>query len=170
MIPDFKTYIRESIWSDMQERGTGDMTKAEDNVDNLDFFDFMDYIDKHYNVKSDYLNVGSTYKENIPYELRVVVMFRQYYYGIDLDYSLKKNDDKKHVLITNNVSRHEQDLYKELKNKYDVYPSSNYDSYAGVLEISPKDGSETTNHFYLEVLDFIIDSKPQYLMITKKEK
>ena len=30
MIPDFKTFIKESIWSDMQDRGAGDAVKKED--------------------------------------------------------------------------------------------------------------------------------------------
>ena len=30
MIPDFKTYLKESIWSDMQDRGTGEIKKKED--------------------------------------------------------------------------------------------------------------------------------------------
>ena len=30
MIPDFKTFIKESIWSDMQDRGTGEIKKKED--------------------------------------------------------------------------------------------------------------------------------------------
>ena len=46
MIPDFKTYIKESIWSDMQERGTGDIIKTEDitsinNMNKDQFYDFL---------------------------------------------------------------------------------------------------------------------------------
>ena len=31
MIPDFKTYIKESVWSDLQKRGSGDVIRKEDD-------------------------------------------------------------------------------------------------------------------------------------------
>ena len=48
MIPDFKTYLRESIWSDMQDRGTGDVIKKEDDIDLMDIEDFKAYLKKRY--------------------------------------------------------------------------------------------------------------------------
>ena len=42
MIPDFKTYLKESIWSDMQDRGTGDLEKTEDLVPVEEMEDFID--------------------------------------------------------------------------------------------------------------------------------
>lgn len=35
MIPDFKTFISESIWSDMQDRSSGDTIRKEDDNNNL---------------------------------------------------------------------------------------------------------------------------------------
>ena len=35
MIPDFKTYIKESIWSDIQDRSTGETIRKEDEVGNI---------------------------------------------------------------------------------------------------------------------------------------
>ena len=35
MIPDFKTFIKESIWSDMQDRSAGDTIRKEDDNNNL---------------------------------------------------------------------------------------------------------------------------------------
>ena len=35
MIPDFKTFIKESIWSDMQDRSSGDTIRKEDDNNNL---------------------------------------------------------------------------------------------------------------------------------------
>ena len=46
MIPDFKTYLRESIWSDMQDRGTRDVIKKEDDIDLMDIEDFKAYLKK----------------------------------------------------------------------------------------------------------------------------
>ena len=35
MIPDFKTFIKESIWSDMQDRSSGETIRKEDDNNNL---------------------------------------------------------------------------------------------------------------------------------------
>lgn len=35
MIPDFKTYIGESIWSDIQDRSAGDTIRKEDEIGNI---------------------------------------------------------------------------------------------------------------------------------------
>ena len=41
MIPDFKTFIKESIWSDMQDRSTGDTVREEDKfVNQMDYDEF----------------------------------------------------------------------------------------------------------------------------------
>ena len=35
MIPDFKTYIRESIWGDIHRRNSGEMVRQEDGIGNI---------------------------------------------------------------------------------------------------------------------------------------
>ena len=49
MIPDFKTFIKESIWSDIQDRSMGKTVRKEDSVNNLDRNDFYDYLKNKYN-------------------------------------------------------------------------------------------------------------------------
>ena len=48
MIPDFKTFIKESIWSDIQDRSMGKTVRKEDSVNNLDRNDFYDYLYNYY--------------------------------------------------------------------------------------------------------------------------
>ena len=48
MIPDFKTYIRESAWGDMMRRSSGEIIRKEDDVNNLDFDDFCKYLQEKY--------------------------------------------------------------------------------------------------------------------------
>ena len=48
MIPDFKTYIGESVWTDMQKRSSGEDIRQEDDIDLLDIDGLYDYIDTHY--------------------------------------------------------------------------------------------------------------------------
>ena len=52
MIPDFKTFIKESIWSDMQDRSAGETVRKEDNIDHLDYVEFFTYLTEHYKPKS----------------------------------------------------------------------------------------------------------------------
>ena len=49
MIPDFKTFIKESIWSDIQDRSSGDTVRKEDDVNLLDRDEFYDYLKNKYN-------------------------------------------------------------------------------------------------------------------------
>ena len=52
MIPDFKTFISERIWSDMQDRSSGEVVRKEDDIDHLDYEEFFVYLTKHYQPKS----------------------------------------------------------------------------------------------------------------------
>ena len=52
MIPDFKTFIKESIWSDMQDRSAGETVRKEDNIDHLNYEEFFVYLTEHYQPKS----------------------------------------------------------------------------------------------------------------------
>ena len=44
MIPDFKTFIKESIWSDIQDRSAGDTVRKEDDINIFDCDELYDYI------------------------------------------------------------------------------------------------------------------------------
>ena len=50
MIPDFRTYIGESVWSDMHRRSNGSQERKEDSLDNMTLQGFYDYWHKRYNV------------------------------------------------------------------------------------------------------------------------
>ena len=56
MIPNFKTYIKESIWSDIQDRSAGETIRKEDDVDRLNYDEFFVYLTEHYKSKSKKIN------------------------------------------------------------------------------------------------------------------
>ena len=56
MIPDFKTFIKESIWSDMEDRGSGDQAKKEDEVMLMDGERFYEYLNERYSIDSSKLD------------------------------------------------------------------------------------------------------------------
>jgi hypothetical protein len=76
MIPDFKTYIKESYWSEMNRRSQGVKMRREDDVNNLDNEDFYEYLKRRYNVGDGIIyNSSSTYSINIKLlenEVRVI--------------------------------------------------------------------------------------------------
>ena len=48
MIPDFKTYLKESLWADVQSQASGDTVKKEDDVNSMDKDRFFEYLQDHY--------------------------------------------------------------------------------------------------------------------------
>jgi hypothetical protein len=50
MIPDFKTYIKESLWTDIQSRSAGDTVRKEDSIELLDMVGLYEYILSHYEL------------------------------------------------------------------------------------------------------------------------
>ncbi len=58
MIPDFKTYIKESIWSDIQDRSTGDSIRKEDIALKL----VIDGVE--YTFSRDFMGMGDEYNES----------------------------------------------------------------------------------------------------------
>ena len=74
MIPDFKTFISESIWSDMQDRSSGEITRKEDDINSLDMLGLLDYIQKKYELSKEVMTLSSSigiplfsYKSHIIY-------------------------------------------------------------------------------------------------------
>ena len=60
MIPDFKTFIKESIWSDIQDRSSGDVIRKEDDVNHMNFDTFADYIEDNYSEKGNWFSIAES--------------------------------------------------------------------------------------------------------------
>ena len=52
MIPNFKTYITESLWGKILDRGAGEAVRKEDDISHLDYVEFFTYLTEHYKPKS----------------------------------------------------------------------------------------------------------------------
>ena len=48
--------LSESIWSDIQDRSSGEVTRKEDDVDRFGYEDFFVYLTEHYQPKSKKIN------------------------------------------------------------------------------------------------------------------
>ena len=73
MIPDFKTYLRESIWSDIQDRSAGKVIRKEDDVNHMNFDTFADYIEDNYSEEGNWFSIGENTDEKSRYiEIEII--------------------------------------------------------------------------------------------------
>lgn len=103
MIPNFKTYIGESVWGDIRKRGNGSEIKREDNIDNMVFAEFFQYIKDNYEVcdPNDFFAIGQWLDTNT-------------YMG-NISIPIEKNNPNE----TPNFSNRMLKIQKDLKNRFD---------------------------------------------------
>jgi hypothetical protein len=172
MIPDFKTYIKESHWSEMNRRSQGIAIRREDDVNLLDFEGLFNYILKNYEISDDdYIDFLKTEETQKPYCIYLLVT--DLYAGyVQLEYTLKPRSDVKQVIMSRSIqtdSRLER-FFNALKEKYEIYDTTDYSGHYQKFGIAPKDGSKPDNKFFLDVLDFSIDFNPNNSRTIEKKK
>lgn len=105
MIPNFKTYIGESVWGDIRKRGNGSEIKQEDNIDNMEFADFFQYIKDNYEEcipdPQHFFEIGQWLDPNT-------------YMG-NISIPIEKNNPNE----TPNFSNRMLKIQKDLKNRFD---------------------------------------------------
>jgi len=170
MIPDFKTYLRESTWGGMLDRGTGDTVKKEDDIDFLDRIGLVQYLKDNYTYRDNssifqttaddgsiYINL---YEDNVGYNVYLI------YRNIEGDSEL---------CISGGIESSAPEIYDDLKYRYTTHTISgqDLDGHEIVeLKVEPKGCRyiNITNKFFIEILDFIIERvrKPLTREIEKK--
>ena len=160
MIPDFKTFIKESIWSDMQDRSSGDTIRKEDDVNLMSEEDFCDYLNDNYICKEGRKIVYDENTKNI--FMSILKKHTGFFYSITYNYennTINMNDDVESLC---------PELCKMIKENFKVdkeYVNSIYTQFI----ISPSDGSECTNRFFVEVINFIIENGDENVLLMKKK-
>ena len=141
--------LSESIWSDMQDRSTGEIVRKEDSVDLLDINELCEYLKTIYKTDSDNdINVikieGNLYLLICLYEDEYGYYKYIYYDG---DYISMQFD----VIET-------LKCFSEFERKFSIRFTKS-DFVVNRIEIYPKDKTRipVTNKFFIEVLDFILD-------------
>lgn len=166
--------ITESIWSDMQDRGTGDVFKKEDDIDVMDAERFYQYVIKKYRTLPEYTaykitGINGVIDCNpIIFSEKNFTTYKLRYMGID--------DLYPKILIDKKIGRSKNVLNLLKENfkveEYHIMPSFEPDWYS----LRPLDDDRhTTNRFYLEVLDTFIDIidpkiRPYKVAIQRKKK
>lgn len=162
MIPDFKTFIKESIWSDMQDRSTGEKIRNEDDIDLLDIDGLYDYIDTHYKQSAKGDAFGRKLVKVNDETLSVPVLMD--YSGKDfpqtLYLSIKHLNTETYISISPALKDWAPDLYDFLKYHFtleDVIKKQGIVISSQYIKIKPKDGSEVTNTFFISLIDFLLE-------------
>lgn len=175
MIPDFKTYIGESIWNDIRKRGNGTDVKNEDILD-----DIYNFISVHYFVgfvgmddiefKNDYIHIPiykviglNSYSSVEIYKNKIT------FASIDPDRYTTQSLRKFVTHIKDDINQ----LFDKIKDTY----SPEISTFDGMdhwidFEIKPKDG-RITSKFCEAFIDFILnnttDNNNKILKILEKK-
>ena len=163
--------IQESIWSDIQDRNSGEVTRKEDDISNLNRNEFYDYLLDHYEtINPSEINIirNGEFSDllNIPiFEHNETGKIGRQYRLIIWDF-----DANAKISIPSTEEFCDSDLYKKMKSNFVLKPIK--DTYNPRFEIYPKGVIKKSemNRFFLNVIDFIIDniSDPFEILIKRK--
>ena len=157
--------LSESIWSDMQDRSAGDTVRKEDDVNLLDSDGLYDYINKHYKRIAPFAfitNIGGMLSVPI---IRGTVHNCVWY---------SPESEIKAVSIGDGMISQVDGLLNLLYDNFsikEINGENNDGEYTTLYWVYPKDGSEVTNKFFIDVIDFLlgnIPNSPKYKKSIKK--
>ena len=157
--------ITESIWSDLQKRSSGEVTRKEDDVDLLDREGLVDYLKKNYEFDQ-HQPIIQTHRDNC---IIICLYDNQYGYTSYLDYdNISMDPEIKLLQGINSLKKDSEQIYSILTSKYMLTESP--ENYSSII-IEPKGGRyiKITNNFFLDVLDTILENihKPLENLLKK---
>ena len=157
-IKEFITNMRklsESIWSDIQDRSTGETERKEDDANNLDIEGLGEYILDHYIIDD-----GNIFYKDAHGKCIGLSIFYLKLENDDLLLEYFYNDNYEEMVVTTypGIKIYFPDMFDKMKKEYRVYDTETPNGMMTLYGISPKDGREVDNKFFLEILDFIIDN------------
>ena len=177
VIPDFKTFINESIWSDMQERGNGDIFKKEDDVDNLDFKQMYDRLCGLYKIINDQYSIIEYDPQFGDDCCRIAVpIFKlndEYAYLIlcyecgdpedqddDFDWYAVEKWVNFEIMKVDNFNKVCPDFFEKFTNKFDIEDIGDHKYNPDLYEITitPKPERKVTNSFFMEVFNYVYNN------------
>ena len=143
--------IEESLWAHVQSQASGDTIKVEDDVDCLDLNSLYDYLKCRYRI----LTPNGHHKiVSVPshQEIFVPIIYLKKYSGLVENVYFSMYEET--VYCSPTMPFLINGLYSMLNDKFSLKKTTTR------YYISPKDGSEVNNSFFIEVIDFIIDNIP----------
>ena len=153
--------LSESIWSDMQDRSTGEIVRKEDDVNLLDRDGFYNYIMEHYkttteDVTGPYAIINSDNRDYIA--IPIIEDETNTLYKVIIWHF---NKDERHITIPEREPFLGSNLFVKIRDTFKLQP--NKDKFNPLFKLFPKDNKKVDNKFFLEVIDFIIDNTKEPL-------
>ena len=153
--------ITESIWSDIQDRSAGDTVRKEDDINLMNIEDFCDYLNDNYISEDGYRTYRIYYVSKV-LSIAVLVDGPANFYSIKYDYGHNM------IYLNDEIEDCVPELCQKLKNNFKVVKNRVSSIYTKFI-IYPSDGSECTNRFFVDVLDFIIKNGDKKRVILTKQ-
>ena len=153
--------LQESIWSDIQDRSSGEQIRKEDDINFLDRDGLYDYICANYEIlKSRLAGIINSKTFNT---LIVPVLMLEHSHTIEqLFFNFKFNK----IRVMYSFPYSVEGLFDKLVDNFQLKQEGTGDDICYV--ISPKDESKVTNKFFIDLIDFIIENIPDKLKVIKK--
>lgn len=154
MIPDFKTFIKESIWSDMQDRSVGETVRKEDDIDHLNYEEFFVYLTEHYQPKSkkdiDKIGGRTPIMDTNTIEIFIPIESIDGWIKTLMIVISKKNNSIVSMETSSTIFDKYVNLEKMLSNNYTI----NTSEHSSKIYITPK--KKPTNQTVVDLIDIFI--------------
>ena len=161
MIPDFKTYIGESVWGDIRKKSLGQEERTEDiiKIDDLDGQGLAKYIADRYECPQWKIEDNPNLKT-----ISVPILRNGPNSGFSVTYDYKYKEVSMNFEIDENFSY----LVDKLRRTY-LTKTERVSQVFVKFIIAPTDGSKPTNVFFLGVIEFLMENiKKENLMLFRK--
>ena len=153
--------LSESLWSEIQDRSAGITQRKEDDVNLMSGKDFCDYLNDNYIGKDGHKIIYDEISNRI--SMSILKKHTGLYFSITYNYNsntITMNDDVESLC---------PELCKMIKENFKVDKKYVSNPTFTQLIISPSDGSECTNRFFVDVINFIIDNADENELLLKKK-
>lgn len=152
MIPNFRTYLKESVWGDFRKKSLGQAERMENDVNHMSFDDFTTFITDTYSQKSNWFSISDSVSgKDLHIDLDIID-------GITLKYNVSCGklyniliDVHDKNLKPLNVSKLENDFQIEQLRQSSIYEVRNLD---GTI----------SNNTYVKLIEFFMANKDTLLM------
>lgn len=168
MIPNFKTYLKESIWMNIHKRSNNELDRKEEDINLLNVDGLENYLNELYDANIKKKNEPGCERGGVSITLVKSLKIRANApvfkgWPLGLLYSFEDNTISFTNKKADDLCPH---LYDEVKKFFTIQ-----DDVMGYPDIYPSDGSEVNIKFFIQVIDTIIDHldpNEEEIMITRR--
>ena len=144
MIPDFKTYINESLFGNMTNKGRGEVVKKEDDVNHMNFDTFADYIEDNYSEKGNWFSIAES-EDGKSRHIEIDIIS-------EISLSFNVVDGKIYNILVQSSHKYYADV-PELKKIFNVNILG-----SNTFSVTEKDWTKSNNTF-VKLIEFFLEKK-----------